>query len=76
MLSCGITNDYDKAVMDGTSMATPHVVGVAALYLSKNGDLPPAKLQAALKDKVLKGQIKFSPGRGNSPNLVVNTRNI
>ncbi|CAG2131803.1 S8 family peptidase [Cupriavidus numazuensis] len=40
------------ASMDGTSMAAPHVSGVAALLLSRNGELmgQPAKVKALLCD--------------------------
>lgn len=35
---------------NGTSMAAPHVAGVAALWLAKNGTLTPAQLLLELKD--------------------------
>jgi subtilisin family serine protease len=59
----GITSDWNTSpvatqTLDGTSMATPHVVGVAALYLSAVGRRTPAQVAAALiaaatKDVVL-----------------------
>ncbi|MDD1729229.1 MAG: S8 family serine peptidase, partial [Methanospirillum sp.] len=39
----GLGNQYMS--MKGTSMATPHVAGLAALLLSKQSDLPPAELK-------------------------------
>ena len=36
--------------MEGTSMAAPHVAGVAALMLSANPDLAPAQVEALLKE--------------------------
>ncbi|WP_373838292.1 S8 family serine peptidase [Methanospirillum sp.] len=38
--------------MKGTSMATPHVSGLAALLLSKNPSLTPAEIKAKIMDNV------------------------
>lgn len=37
--------DGDTNTISGTSMATPHVAGLAALVLSKNGDLTPQQVK-------------------------------
>lgn len=42
-----IPNDRYRS-FDGTSMASPHVAGVAALMLSANGDLTPAEVENIL----------------------------
>ncbi len=42
------TSDTATEILDGTSMATPHVTGVAALYLSSHPDATPAQVQDAL----------------------------
>lgn len=55
--------------MSGTSMACPHVVGLAAYYAAKDGgkgqELCKKMMSTALKDKV------SNPGSG-SPNLLIN----
>jgi subtilisin family serine protease len=48
--------------ISGTSMATPHVSGVAALYLSLNKSASPSTVQSALKSAATLNKISGVPG--------------
>jgi subtilisin family serine protease len=47
-ISAGITSDTAYASMSGTSMATPHVVGLVALLKNKSPNATVAQVEAAL----------------------------
>lgn len=55
--------------MSGTSMASPHVAGVAALYLGSNPSATPAVVTSTLLNAATRGIIT-NPGTG-TPNLLV-----
>jgi serine protease len=48
-----VEGNTDYAYYNGTSMATPHVVGVAALAWSKNPDCTAAEVRTALKNSTI-----------------------
>ncbi len=58
--SCDYQNISGYIFKSGTSMATPHVAGAAALLLDYLDTLPPAQIQKALEvtAKPCKGQVK------------------
>ena len=68
----GITGAYipsGSAVLSGTSMAAPHVAGVAGLYLQQNPAATPAQVVAALTTNASANKVT-SAGTG-SPNKLL-----
>ncbi len=65
-------NSSDSATntISGTSMASPHVAGGAALYLSANPTATPAQVLAALTSNATSGVLT---GVNGSPNLLLYT---
>jgi subtilisin family serine protease len=63
------TSDTATATWNGTSMASPHVAGVAAIYLGANPNATPAQVAAAIDGGATSG-IVTSPGAG-SPNKLL-----
>ncbi len=55
--------------ISGTSMASPHVAGVAALYLADNPNATPAQVEAAIENAATAG--KVTDAKSGSPNLLL-----
>jgi aqualysin 1 len=67
--SSTISGTDTYASWSGTSMASPHVAGAAALYLSANPTATPAHVETALKSAATAG-VLTAQGSG-SPNLLL-----
>jgi subtilisin family serine protease len=56
-----IGTNFSANTISGTSMASPHVAGAAALYLTVNPNATPAQVTSALKSNVTTGVITGLP---------------
>lgn len=63
------TSDTATNSISGTSMASPHVAGVAALYLQNNASASPASVRAAIVDTASVN--KLTGINTGSPNLLL-----
>lgn len=67
------TSDSATDTISGTSMASPHVAGAAALYLADHPSATPAQVSKALTDRAATGKVTGA-GLG-SPNKLLQVNN-
>jgi len=70
--SLAITDDVSVRSMNGTSMASPHVAGAAALYLQTNPTASPASVSQAIIDMTTPNVVWNVDG--SSPNRLLYSR--
>ncbi len=63
--SAWYTGDFAAAISTGTSMAAPHVAGVAALYLEDNPNASPQEVRDAIFDASTKNAVTSSNSANN-----------
>jgi subtilisin family serine protease len=68
--SAWIDGDDAENTISGTSMATPHVAGVVALFLESSPDATPDEVATALTEGAVADAVSGTKG---SPNLLLNT---
>lgn len=72
IVSLGIDADDAQDVMEGTSMASPHVAGAAALYLQQHPAATPTEVADWLTSNAGAGEIQGVPA--GTPNRIVRTQ--
>ncbi|WP_020524865.1 S8 family peptidase [Catelliglobosispora koreensis] len=71
IVSASHSSNNGSATMTGTSMASPHVAGAAAVYLGQNSGATSAQVRNALVNNGTTGKVT-NPGSG-SPNVLLYT---
>jgi subtilisin family serine protease len=69
IVSSFLDSDTARAALSGTSMASPHVAGAAALVLAKNPGFTPQQVRDSLVNDATPGKVR-NPGAG-SPNKLL-----
>jgi len=69
--SAWIGSDTARNTISGTSMATPHVVGLAAYLMDLEGLSSPAEVQRRIKE-LATPEVVENPGYGTTDALVFN----
>ncbi|MFX0538349.1 S8 family serine peptidase [Ornithinimicrobium sp. Y1847] len=74
VLSAWHTSNSATNTISGTSMASPHVAGAAALYLQGNPSATPSQVRSAINSAATTGRV--SDARTGSPNRLLYTPSL
>jgi serine protease len=79
--SAFIESDTSTEIYSGTSMAAPHVAGVAVLHLLKDASLTPRQVLGRMKADALRDNIRMRPvdefdERDKTPNLLLSAKSL
>ncbi len=72
IVSASYSSNTGSTTMSGTSMASPHVAGAAALILGETPSLSAADVTATLVSNATVDRIALSPANAGTPNLLIN----
>lgn len=72
IMSADIDSDQDHVLRTGTSMATPHVTGIAARYLGLFGNATPTDVQTAIVEGA--AEVNIGNEGAGSPELLANSQ--
>ena len=72
---CSVLNDTAYTWASGTSMAVPHVAGLAAMYLQSNPAATPRQVKQAILRAATPGKLNLTDAGAlpGTPNLLINT---
>ncbi|POR37298.1 Alkaline protease 1 [Tolypocladium paradoxum] len=76
ILSVGIRSDIDTKTLSGTSMASPHVAGVAAYLMALMGITEPAQVDALIKNLASKTGAACTNNVPGTTSLIANNGNL
>jgi subtilisin family serine protease len=68
---CAVLNNSSYTVSSGTSMAAPLVAGVAAVYLSTNGQAQPSDVSSTIVSEATVGVVNASEFMQGTPNRLI-----
>ena len=74
--SAWATTDTSYSLREGTSMASPHVAGAAAVFLEGHPLAKPADVASAMIEQGTKGVVTWIPAGSGTPNLLLYTTKL